>query len=155
MIVGFTGTQKGMTDPQKKSFRKLLINIQPESFSQGCCTGADYDATKIAYELGIPCVAHPPINQSKVHYHVGYIKVHERKEYLDRNRDIANESELLIACPSSEQEELRSGTWSTIRYGRKSKRYIIIILPDGSTKTEDNGSSLFVIGRKNEDPLGI
>lgn len=47
------------------------------------------------------------------------------KPYLERNKDIANEGiDGLIAAPSGWVEELRSGTWATVRYARKLKRTI-------------------------------
>lgn len=44
------------------------------------------------------------------------------KPYLVRNLDIINNSACLIACPKDKNnEELRSGTWSTIRQAKKRK----------------------------------
>ena len=46
----------------------------------------------------------------------------KEKSYLHRNIDIIKNSSLLIACPvDKNKEELRSGTWSTIRQARKLK----------------------------------
>lgn len=53
------------------------------------------------------------------------------EDLLARNRDIVDETEILIACPGHMHEELRSGTWSTIRYAVKIQRPHIIIWPDG------------------------
>jgi len=58
------------------------------------------------------------------------------KPYLERNHNIVDESELLIACPKSKEEELRSGTWATVRYARKKGVRIILIYPDGSVSEE-------------------
>jgi len=50
------------------------------------------------------------------------------KTYLERNLDIVKNSSLLIACPiNKNKEELRSGTWSTIRKARKHKLTIYIL----------------------------
>lgn len=44
----------------------------------------------------------------------------KEKSYLNRNKDIIDQSDFLIACPQDkEQEVLRSGTWSTIRNAKK------------------------------------
>lgn len=37
------------------------------------------------------------------------------------------------AAPKDFKEELRSGTWATIRYAVKQQKRVIIIFPDGST----------------------
>ena len=55
----------------------------------------------------------------------------KQKDYLDRNHDIVDETELLIACPKEPEEITRSGTWATIRYARKKKKKLRIILPNG------------------------
>ena len=50
---------------------------------------------------------------------------------LARNRIIAARCDALLACPAEPDEQLRSGTWSTIRYARKAGKPITIIRPDG------------------------
>ena len=57
------------------------------------------------------------------------------KPYLERNKDIVDETGLLIATPKGE-EIVRSGTWSTIRYARKNHKKIIIIMPNGNLRFE-------------------
>jgi hypothetical protein len=47
--------------------------------------------------------------------------------------DIVVESELLIATPKEVKEQLRSGTWATVRRARKVGIPIILITPDGGT----------------------
>jgi hypothetical protein len=59
------------------------------------------------------------------------------KPYLSRNKDIVLETELLIATPGEEEEQIRSGTWSTVRYARSLKRMINIVLPDGRVIAEN------------------
>jgi hypothetical protein len=41
------------------------------------------------------------------------------QNYLQRNKDIVNNCNYLIACPYSNKEQLSSGVWSTIRYAKK------------------------------------
>jgi hypothetical protein len=60
--------------------------------------------------------------------------MHECKEYLDRNHDIVDSSDLLIAVSESTVEVLRSGTWATIRYAKKLRKPIKIIYPDGKVE---------------------
>ena len=67
----------------------------------------------------------------KMGFHSGKVAV-ERKPYLDRNKDIVLETQTLVATPAETTEQLRSGTWSTVRYARKLKRPAVLILPDGT-----------------------
>ena len=141
--IGFTGTQEGMTKEQFKTVCKILIHFKknrymvPISFHHGCCIGADEQSHVIASSLGYPIVLHPPINTSKkiAYPQWCYFLRFEPKPYLERNHEIVDNSYLLIAVPKGE-EELRSGTWSTIRWARKQNKHILIIKPDGKITHE-------------------
>lgn len=139
--VGFTGTQRGLTKEQKVSLgRVLLFDVAGEaahSFHHGDCVGADEEAHGLASHWGIRIVLHPPDNDAKRAFCVNVrpdlwdeIEVREAKPYLLRNREIVDETEVLVACPGG-PEELRSGTWSTVRYARKLGRPVVIVWPDG------------------------
>lgn len=134
MRIGYTGTQRGMTGDQKHVAVNLLSQRDGE-FHHGDCIGGDSDAHDIVINLPYWIVIHPPINKSKR----AFKKAHEFREpedYLARNRGIVDETERLVATPGEFEEQLRSGTWSTIRYARKLRRPIWIIFPDGSVKCE-------------------
>jgi hypothetical protein len=131
MIVGFTGTQQGMTDEQKEKLKQFFLSFPPSELHHGDCIGADNDAHLIASELSIPVVVHPPKNATKRAFTNGYSKLLNKKPYLERNHDIVDECNVLFACPKSSKEQLRSGTWATIRYAKKQQKEIIIIYPDG------------------------
>ena len=55
----------------------------------------------------------------------------EEKPYLDRNKDIVDETNILMACPNKAEEVQRSGTWSTVRYARKVGKAVLIVYPSG------------------------
>lgn len=144
MKIGFTGTQKGMTNEQVFALHKFLgehYNIN--EFHHGQCIGADIEAHRIIRgthhlreELGgflsqIKIIIHPPIDTKKVARVEFPFELRKPKPYLERNKDIVNETNLLIACPKNFKEELRSGTWATIRYAKKQSKEIIIIYPSG------------------------
>lgn len=129
--IGFTGTQLGMTDAQKASLRGFLRGPSGE-FHHGDCIGADSEAHDIAEECGYGIILHPPTNYSKRAWReVPHFMMRREKPYLDRNKDIVNETRVLIAAPAEPDEQPRGGTWSTIRYGIKQGRTVIIILPSG------------------------
>lgn len=53
-----------------------------------------------------------------------------------RNREIVADSELLIACPRTRDEVLRSGVWATIRAMRRARRPLYLVAPDGALSVE-------------------
>lgn len=121
MKTGFTGTQEGMTIYQSRALWIFLRNADPDEFHHGDCIGADETAHYIAKSLGIYVVGHPPANPKKRAF-TDCDEWREPKPYLERNHDIVDESDEIVACPKSRDEELRSGTWSTVRYAiRKGK----------------------------------
>lgn len=135
MIVGFTGTQTGLLSYQIDTLRCLIKNIWPDEIHHGDCIGAD-DEFDSLFRTFAPrkIVIHPPDNPVKRAFcHNKDTILHKsivlpEKPYLDRNRDIVDSCELIIACPAEATEILRSGTWSTWRYARRQGRPAIIIV---------------------------
>ena len=137
MAVGFTGTQLGLAWKQKATLRSILEQLHSVflKFHHGDCIGADKESNDLAREIGFKIVSHPPLNESKRAF-CEADQILPSKEYLERNHDIVNHSQILIACPKESQEVVRSGTWSTIRYARKMQKDIIIIYFDGTIRKE-------------------
>jgi len=135
MKIGFTGTQIGMTPNQFGELARLIaigVTDNPCEFHHGDCIGADAEAHSIADAFGCRIVIHPPTNTSKE----AFCKVDSEwdtvlppKPYLDRNHDIVDACDVLLAAPKSIEEELRSGTWATVRYARKKNIPVIILEP--------------------------
>ena len=156
MKIGFTGTRQGLTPPQMESFVKMLemlYGMQPADerveFHHGDCAGADAQAHAIVattYGLRTDIHIHPPISSNARAFcdmrerpqgkRTMTLVVHDKKDYLNRNHDIVDECDVLVAVPKDEQEVVRSGTWATIRYARKRSRRTVIISPNGFTRTE-------------------
>lgn len=126
---GFTGTQLGMTEAQKASVKTLFIGVHEVHL--GDCIGADKDAHHIACIVGAKTIGHVPDIKNKRAYCI-YDEERKPLPYLDRNRNIVDESDVLVATPKSRDEETRSGTWYTIRYARKQGKRIYIVFPDGT-----------------------
>jgi len=130
--VGFTGTRKGMTDKQKQQLKALVQSFHSGEFHYGDCVGADAEAATIFHELNWELCCHPPDNPSLranlpgKFYHKS---VAPPRPYLERNKDIVRLSEVLIAAPETSREELRSGTWATVRYARKKGIPVFILKP--------------------------
>lgn len=106
MKVAFTGTRQGMSAAQRRSVA-AWINLLNQAhifreFHHGAAIGADQEAVAMADDGHVKIVEHPA-----------------GADPLARNRAMVDLCDLLIACPAKRQEELRSGTWATIRYARR------------------------------------
>lgn len=141
MDIGFTGTQRGMTPAQQEVVWNMMVAVsliygQKVEAHHGLCIGADAQFHGICRGWVIPIVGHPPINTSKVHSFPpsDFVYMWGPKEYLDRNTDIVDCCNWLIATPAEYVEQLRSGTWSTIRKAKKKGIRGTIVYPDGTTE---------------------
>jgi hypothetical protein len=128
--VGFTGTQRGMTPNQLSVVRFYLDPY--EWVHHGDCIGADAQFHQAARRKGHPVDRHPPDNPSKRAF-CDFDRDNREKPYLDRNHDIVDASSFMIVAPGEMQEQLRSGTWATFRYARKTGTKWVVVFPDGST----------------------
>ena len=131
--VGFTGTSRGMTAAQRAQVRDVLARYRASGathFHHGDCVGADAEAHTIAKGLGFYVVLHPPSDPKARAYATGD-EARPLAPYLIRNRAIVLATQCLVATPSGETEERRSGTWATVRYARKEGRQVTLIFPDG------------------------
>lgn len=154
MKLGFTGTRESVTESQVALFVNLVTAAFPAELHTGCCDGADEFATvKIASmnmdrillsQSVCKIVGHPPDNGAFLSLRAISMCDESRqpKPYLARNRNIVDETTNLIAMPKG-SEEVRSGTWSTVRYARSLGRKIAIIYPDGTFVAEGFAGTVF------------
>lgn len=133
--VGFTGTQRGMT-PNQLSIVRYFLGGPYTWLHHGDCIGADAQAHQAARRKGISIHRHPPDDPKKRAF-CDFDVDHPEKPYLERNHDIVDACEFLIGAPGEDKEQLRSGTWATIRYARKTKTPHVIVFPDGTTSNGD------------------
>ena len=139
MKIGFTGTRDGMTPAQISTMAILFYELKMTELHHGDCVGADHNAHMLVCTRFPECLVHiyPPVQQDKramshVETPCALIEFHPLKEYLERDRDIVDACDCLIAAPKTEGEVRQSGTWYTIRYGWKSKKNVFVIAPDGT-----------------------
>ena len=129
--VGFTGTRNGMSKNQKEglvaAFLGYIILGYKIEFHHGACVGADVEADHIARKIGCHMNIHPSNHRTRVHCEETGDTVFPAKPPLVRDKDIVNVVKVLIAAPKSNKEELRSGTWTTVRYARKKGIEIVIL----------------------------
>jgi len=133
--IGFTGTQGALTNPQKRQLSLVLSSCKVQGvihLHHGDCIGADAFANDLwRGEFRGMTIAHPPSDPKKRAFCVCDVYLPE-KPYLERNHDIVNSTQVLLACPMGMTETLRSGTWATVRYAREPQKPLCIIFPDGS-----------------------
>lgn len=136
--VGITGTRVGATEEQKTKLVQLFCEFQMREFHHGCCVGVDAEAFWLLFELGSGGVlhAHPPVDEKAmdVSSRDESDVIHEPKYYLERNKDIVNESDMLIVVPKENDFKEGyggGGTWATFRYARE-KIPCVVVWPDGS-----------------------
>lgn len=130
--IGFTGTREGMTEAQKATVAQLIVDLDPKQARHGDCVGADADFHALVRELTSARVIIHPSNSDTLRAGCVGDQILDEKPPLARNRDIVDNSTLMIATPNTAEEKLRSGTWSTIRYTRKCGKILYVVAPDGS-----------------------
>ena len=142
MIIGFTGTQEGLSYPQRCTLLEMMMMyINAPSLTtvvHGDCIGADEAFGYMAKGLGCKVVIRPGcgrFGESPKRAYTEADQAYPPEGYLKRNKKIVDDCSLLLACPKGMEEELRSGTWSTIRYAIDQQKLTVIIYPDGSEKT--------------------
>jgi hypothetical protein len=149
MIIGFTGTQKGMTGEQLEALHRWLLSFEfkdgyPIEAHHGGCIGADAQFHDLIREV---------FPQTKIVIHPGFDILHPKRAKksgdiilpvpepgklfpaIQRNHDIVNNIDYLFATPKEFMNVLRSGTWATIRYAYRSGVPVHILLPDGKCRS--------------------
>ena len=131
--IGMSGTRNGISKEALTELRKFLSTNEISEAHHGDCIGADHDFHNEAKLYEIQIIIHP----HNIDYMRSFCKggtVRPAKPYLTRNRNIVDETDILLAFPPTKQEIIRSGTWSTIRYAKRKNKKIFIIFPDGEVK---------------------
>lgn len=126
MIAGFTGSRKlKLNEQQKKILAEFIKNMEITEFHHGDCVGADaslheFIRSQFSY---MKIIVHPPVDSKNRAFCEGDV-IMDKKDYMERNRDIVDSSEVLFALPP-ENSNPRSGTLATIRYSEKKKIAVI------------------------------
>ncbi len=137
--LAFTGSKDRVTIPQKQRLLCELKAARDEGFlwmHNGDCVQGDAIAAGLWADLNRKIMLHPPLKDGYRAF-IDYADVVcEPRGYLERDQDMVECSERPYACPQTFDEQRRSGTWTTIRYARKLRMKIVIVLPDGTTRIE-------------------
>jgi hypothetical protein len=132
MILGFTGTRNVPTVEQLAWLWNQFDDV--DVLHNGACVGADLASHKMALGHHKPIIVHPPVKEA---YLASYclephplVTVLARKPYGQRNHDIVNACNKLIALPDGPRRP-HSGTWHTIDYAKRMYIPVTICWPDG------------------------
>ena len=137
MKIGITGTREGMSEVQFEKLQSLLSQFLHEAkskgivpeFHHGDCKGVDVQAACLAREMGFYVVCHPPIKTDTQ----GFFGGDESKEphgYMQRDRNIVNDTDFLIVVPKHTEWQPSGGTWYTHDYAKKKNKPFTIIWPN-------------------------
>lgn len=130
--IGFTGTRTTLPSAQERALRRVLREHGHAELHHGDCVGADAAAHRIGKDLGWRVVVHPALVPPALRaFSKDPDETRDARPPLERNLDIVDETERLIAAPALMRPEIRSGTWQTIRAAQKRGRPITVVWPNG------------------------
>lgn len=122
---GVTGTQRPPRGSGKVVEEWLSTLDRTKDFIVcGVCIGIDEIVGRRAHERGFQVFGVVPWNRSRVArdfktWCTGWQEMPEGTDYMDRNDELVKQVETLTAFPRESVEQLRSGTWATVRRGWK------------------------------------
>ena len=128
MKIGFTGTREGMTQHQKEQFVLKMFELLPTEFHHGDCKGADAEAHDIVREFlpKVKIVVYPPLSFRRRAMKQGDVTM-EPEAYIKRDYRIVDSVDFIIGAPKTDTEQIRSGSWTTIRYARKTNKAYTVL----------------------------
>lgn len=133
LAIGVTATRKGITLYQSRQAQRWLEMLRPYSyrFHHGNCRGGDIDLATIAARLDYFLIAHPSNLKTYNDKTFGLNnRVLDAQPPLDRNQVIVQRVDLLLVCPKTMGEEMRSGTWFTVRRAREAQLPYVVLWPE-------------------------
>lgn len=140
MRLGVTATRRPLTVAQMNTIVHVMrTRTDVTVVHHGDCINGDAYLHAVAMFHQKRIVIHPPTDPRLRAWCNGprhLVTFMPRKPYLDRNQDIVDDTDELLAVPDG-PERVRSGTWSTVRYARKRKdRQISIVWPNGKLESQ-------------------
>lgn len=122
MHVGITGGRFGPSKAQADWLRAqftYLSALDSVVIHHGDCVGVDAYAHDLAQEFHFDIHIHPPIKLQWRAICKDATYMEKPKNYLERNRDIVDACEQVIALPGQNDGRPQSGTYYTINYANK------------------------------------
>lgn len=130
MKVGATGTRNDLNLYQLDCIANYLQSIYVPNIElhHGDCVGADNTISEIAKSLNYKIVCHPP-NIDTLRAFAPYDEIRKPLSYFARNRNIVDETDILIVAPYQNARQPKGGTWYTHDYALSKNKPIMIFFP--------------------------
>ena len=155
-VLGFTGTQRGLS-PQQIFFVQMFVReftrqcdlLREAALGRhGCCVGADEQFHRMGTFGNVPMITHPGHIPEKTSTSCSGVFHHLPRNTLERNQLVVSRSWALLVCPSTDVEQVRSGTWATIRYARRVRKPHVQVNLDGTSLVRHADAALSEIMRR-------
>lgn len=118
-----------MNQKQKEGVT-LFLRRHSGELHHGDCVGVDVEVAEIARELGYKIVKHPPIKTDLQANHPSD-EVRPAYSYFHRNRNIVDETDILLVVPYQDSWQPNGGTWYTYDYAiKKKKKNAVVFFPE-------------------------
>jgi hypothetical protein len=135
VIVGLTGSRFGGTPAQLRNLEDIWGWLRPRALHHGLCEGVDEEGHQLMRRLYPDARIHGhPADDDTWRADVEVDVIWTPQRPLERNRELVDAVEVLFALPAEEQERVRSGTWTTVRYARSVGRPIHLLRPSGAVE---------------------
>lgn len=111
--------------------------INRNHFHHGSCVNGDDQAGWVAHKMGYYIIVHPPLDD-KLRAYSYYDSMEKEADYLQRDRDMVDQSRFLISAPDHYVTEMpknrrgMGGTWYTTKYAFSVHRDGAFVWPDAS-----------------------
>ena len=129
MKIGVTGTREGANEQQLLEVIKFMESLgSGHELHHGDCKGVDIQVAAVAKVLGWRIVCHPPKTTEQQGY-FGGDEMREPLGYLQRDRNIVDETETLIVVPLQNEWQPKGGTWYTHDYAKKKNKPVTVFYP--------------------------
>jgi hypothetical protein len=136
LTLGFAGTWRGMTDPQRSAFAAWVADTPVAAFHCCGCVGADTQAVEAVCRAhpGVRLVVHP-LKDERI-LSALLLAVADRREQPvpdRRSAPMVDAVDLIVLTPRS-NADTRGGTVGVFRYAKYRRKPILIFWSDGSTE---------------------
>lgn len=130
--IGVTGTREGATDAQLTAVINFMESLGAgHELHHGDCLGVDAEVAAAADQLGWRIVCHPPKTVETQAFYGGD-EMREPLGYLQRDRNIVDETVMLLVVPLQNEWQPKGGTWYTHDYAVKKGKVVHIFYPGES-----------------------
>ena len=133
MKIGVTGTRSGMNEAQFAAMQEYLSQFVPADteLHHGDCVGVDVEVAMLAQSLGMRVVCHPP-EKDELRANHNSDEIRKPLSHFARNRNIVDDTDVLMVVPYQDNHQPNGGTWYTHDYAKKKGKEPVVFFPKRS-----------------------